>query len=324
MAVDHIESPVALFIYNRPELTREMFKRVASARPHRLLIVADGAKNEQDDRLCSESREMVSEIRWNCDVDTLYADVNMGCGARISSGLDWVFSHVDEAIILEDDCIPHETFFSFCSELLDRYRDEPEVMCINGTNFQSGIRRTPFSYHFSRYCSSWGWATWARAWRLYDYRLNSWPEFAASDDFSELFEYKKEELFWRNLLDKMYLTPEDVNTWDHQWNYCCWKNGGLAIEPEINMVENRGFGSEDSTHTNSSRSDWVPVLNSYGIPTLTHPGEISRCLEADSHIFNVVIETSRPSGLQRFLQKLWKMPGRSRNSGSCIPFVGSD
>ncbi len=169
--------PVAFLIFNRPELTRKVFATIAQAKPSKLLVVADGPRADvPDDReKCSEARAIIGRIDWDCEVLTNYSSANMGCRARISTGLEWVFTNVEEAIILEDDCIPHPTFFRFCKELLTRYRDDQRVMMISGDNFQMGRNRTPYSYYFSRFFHCWGWATWRRAWRHYDIDMELWP-----------------------------------------------------------------------------------------------------------------------------------------------------
>ena len=169
--------PVAFLIFNRPELTRKVFASIAQARPSKLLVVADGPREDvsDDEENCSEARATIDRIDWDCEVLTNYSSVNMGCRARISTGLEWVFKNVEEAIILEDDCIPHPTFFRFCKELLARYRDDQRVMMISGNNFQMGRKWTPCSYYFSRFFHCWGWATWRRAWKHYDIDMGLWP-----------------------------------------------------------------------------------------------------------------------------------------------------
>lgn len=305
-----IETPVALLIYNRPGLTKEVFDRIAEVRPRKLLVVADGPKTDADREDCMAARAVVEQIDWKCDVERQYSDVNLGCGKRVSSGLDWVFSLVEEAIILEDDCVPHPTFFDYCEGLLARYRDTEQIMCINGTNFQSGLKRTPSSYHFSRYCSSWGWASWRRAWHHYDYRLQDWPAFRREGGLEGLFRSRRERRFWTELLNRMYQNPSDVDTWDHQWNFACWSHGGLAIEPEVNLIENRGFGRSNSTHTHTSAHapgvSWLPALDSQGLQQLSHPEQIIRCEDGDAHIFDVVIQGGKPGGWKAFAEAIRK------------------
>ena len=172
-----LETPVAFLVFNRPHTTDKVFSEIAAANPRKLLIVADGPRPDQpgEAERCVAVRAIVDRVDWDCEVLTNYSDINLGCKARISSGLDWVFDTVEEAIVLEDDCLPHPSFFRFCEELLVKYRDDERIAQIGGVNFQSGRRRTNYSYYFSRYAHIWGWATWRRAWRHYDVALKAWP-----------------------------------------------------------------------------------------------------------------------------------------------------
>nr|MBA3765731.1 glycosyltransferase family 2 protein [Acidobacteriota bacterium] len=169
--------PVALIIFNRADTTARVLAEIAKARPSKLLVIADGprADHPDDAEKCLAARAAIDRVNWDCEVLTNYSEVNLGCGARPSSGLDWVFENVAEAIILEDDCLPHPTFFPFCAELLERHRDDERVMMISGDNFQFGRKRTQYSYYFSRYTHTWGWATWRRAWRYFDREIKLWP-----------------------------------------------------------------------------------------------------------------------------------------------------
>ena len=118
--MNRLETPVALIVFNRPEPTRRVFAAIAKARPSRLLLIADGPRpdRQRESNQCAEVRNIVSAVDWPCQVQADFADENMGCRRRVISGLDWVFSQVEEAIILEDDCVPDPSFFPFCSELL--------------------------------------------------------------------------------------------------------------------------------------------------------------------------------------------------------------
>ena len=168
--------PVVLIVFNRPEVTKIVFERIRQARPGLLMLVADGPRERRQGEpdACRQVRQIVEHVDWPCEVLKNYSDTNMGCGARVASGIDWVFQHVEQAVILEDDCLPDPTFFRFCEELLDRYRYEERVMQISGSNFLFGRRAVEVSYYFSRYPLCWGWATWRRAWRHFDFNMQTW------------------------------------------------------------------------------------------------------------------------------------------------------
>ena len=170
-------APVAFFIFKRPALTARVFERIRAAKPPRLLVVADGPRpsRPEEAQLCEATRKVVSTPDWPCELLVNFADENLGNRRRLSSGLNWVFEQCDQAIILEDDCLPSASFFPFCSEMLNRYRDDARIMHISGDNFQDGHRSGTGSYYFSRYSLSWGWASWRRAWRHYDVALSMWP-----------------------------------------------------------------------------------------------------------------------------------------------------
>ena len=164
--MNQLQVPVAFIIFNRPDTTSRVFAEIARARPSKLIVVADGPRAEfpGEAELCARARAVIDAVDWKCEVVTDFSDRNLGCRARVSSGLDFVFSQVEEAIILEDDCLPHSSFFPFCESLLQKYRDEDRVMAISGDNFHRGCRYTDFSYFFSRFVHIWGWASWRRAW----------------------------------------------------------------------------------------------------------------------------------------------------------------
>jgi len=258
-----------LLIFNRPDTTSKVLAKIAQARPSKLLVVADGPRADRpgEDAQCQATRALIERVDWDCDVLTHYAETNLGCRQRVSSGLDWAFSLVEQAIILEDDCVPHSTFFRFCDELLSRYRDDERVMMISGDNFQFGRRRTDFSYFFSRYTCAWGWASWRRAWQHYDINMTNWPMIRDGGWLEDVLGDKRAAARWTKAFDIAY--NGRINTWDHQWLFTCWVQTGLVVQPNVNLVSNIGFTSA-ATHTVSSSP--VAHLPTYAIDfPLQHP-----------------------------------------------------
>src|SRR4029453_18315014 len=155
-----LRTPVAFFIFNRPEATARVFGEIAKVKPARLFVIADGPRQSRlgEAEKCAAARAIIERVDWDCEILKNYSDVNVGCGIRIATGISWVFEQVEAAIILEDDCLPHQTFFRFCEELLEKYRDDEGVMHIAGNNLLFGRRQMPFSYCFSYFTPSWGWA----------------------------------------------------------------------------------------------------------------------------------------------------------------------
>lgn len=261
-----MNTPVAFLIYRRPDLTARVFAEIARARPPVLLVVADGPRSPEEEPLCAAARRVVEAVDWPCDVRRNYAEANMGCRNRVASGLDWVFAEVEEAIVVEDDCLPSPSFFPFCEQLLERYRGDTRIMHVSGNNFQGGIRRTPYSYYFSKYTHIWGWATWRRAWAHYDVDMRRWPEFKASGLMEGICPDPRERRHSTEVFDLAH--ARKIDTWDYAWRFACWAQSGLAILPEANLVTNIGWGS-GATHTmdKQERLD----IPSQAIGALVHP-----------------------------------------------------
>lgn len=249
MPESQLTTPVAFIIFNRPDTTERVFAEIARARPQQLLVVGDGPRSnrEGEDAKVAATRAIITRVDWPCVVLTNFSDINLGCKERVSSGLDWVFEQVPEAIVLEDDCLPHPTFFRYCSELLEKYRGDQRVSQINGVNLQSTYQSGDESYYFSRNNHIWGWATWANRWRgHYDVKMRLWPEFKKSGLIENWFDSSKETKYWSNIFESVY--QGKVNTWDYQWVFACWLQGRLAIMPSRDLILNIGFGP-DATHT---------------------------------------------------------------------------
>jgi hypothetical protein len=241
-------APVAFFLFNRPEHTLRVFARIREARPERLFLIADGPRHEAERALCDKARAVVADVDWPCEVQRDFSPVNLGLRQRLESGNAWVFRQVHEAILLEDDCLPDPSFFTFCTELLNRYRDEPRVMAI------SGDCHVPYpppgqSYWFSRYAFYWGWATWARAWRHYDAELAGWRNAQTRRAFLRGCETLDERLFWRRTFRRVQ--NGTLDSCGYRWTFSVAAHNGLCVHPSVNLVQNIGFGS-NSTHTRNA------------------------------------------------------------------------
>lgn len=299
-----LATPVAFFIFRRPDTTQRVFEVIARAKPPRLFVIADGPRNPEEAITCAKTRAIIDKVDWDCKVVTNYSDSNMGLKRRFASGLDWLFEQVDEAIILEDDCLPDDSFFRFCQELLQRYRDEHRVMHIGGNCFVNS-QQTDASYHFSRFPRIWGWATWKRAWRFYEGDLQSWNTRSGKSAYLNKFSRQDERHFWKSTLNQVL--KGDIDTWDYQWTYTCIKNGGLAINPSANLVSNIGF-RPDATHTKDALN---PMANVAAFPMhfpLNHPNNIQRDIVADDETAQMIFASSPE--LHPLLRKIIK-PMRS-------------
>ena len=276
---------VVLIIFNRPRLTETVFAIIAQARPKQLLIIADGARFAEEEEKCLEARSIVQAVDWNCDVRTNIAKTNMGCRQRIVSGLNWAFSLVDEAIILEDDCVPHVSFFAYCETLLDYYRHDHRVMEISGCNYQQGRTDENYSYYFSRYYHTLGWATWKRAWKHYDEYISTWPQVRQSEWWNALFDDGDELEYWTAVYDQIYKGGLSTS-WDYQWQLARWCQNGLSAVSTVNLISNIGFGP-DATNTKSEH-DFRACLPVSDIGQIQHPLSIARNAHADRHRFHTV------------------------------------
>ena len=276
-------TPIAFIIFNRPEFTRKVFNAIRVAQPQQLFVIADGPRLDRPDDLdkCVATRAILDEVDWDCKVFKNYADRNLGCGLRPASGIDWVFKHVETAIVLEDDCLPDPTFFPYCTELLARYQDDRRIFHISGNNFQFGQQRGESSYFYSRYTHHWGWATWRRAWQYFDYDLTKWPDLRATDWLEHLLDTPEAIDYWQQIFDGVY-HGDKSHIWDYQWTFACWVAGGLCITPQVDLVSNIGFTVE-GTHTIRQNQFANLPVSSMQFP-LIHPPEIIRDLAADMFV----------------------------------------
>lgn len=285
-----LTTPVAFFIFNRPELTARVFQAIRRAQPQTLLVVADGPRGPENQERCQQARAVIEQsLDWECQLLTNFAEQNMGCGRRVATGLDWVFSLYEEAIILEDDCLPASSFFTFCETLLAYYRHDARIMHISGNNFQGGIPRTANSYYFSKYAHSWGWASWRRAWQHYDITLASWPAIKKDNLMQEICDSEQESEYWTRIFEDIF-TTRNYYTWDYMWHYACWSQHGLSIIPRVNLVSNIGFGS-DATHTTEIAPQ--AALPTAELSEIQHPPVVIRHRTADHYDFHHAVTGGR-------------------------------
>lgn len=301
MRDSQLTTPVAFIIFNRPKSTEQVFAAIARARPKQLFVIADGPRPGRtgEQQLCLQTREIIERVDWPCEVQTHYAAMNLGCRDRVSSGLDWLFSNVREAIILEDDCLPHPSFFPYCVDLLDRYRHDYRIGMISGDNFQFGRKTGDGSYYFSKYTHIWGWAGWSRAWQNYDVSARIWPEFHASGNFDSMT-FPFERTAWRSAFEGVYKAR--IDTWDYQWTLACWSKSMLTVVPQVNMITNIGFGS-DATHTRGESR--YANLESQAIEwPLREPKLILPHATADRRTAQEMFRTSLPRRLMQHAVRL--------------------
>ena len=282
MSSGQLEAPVALVLFRRPERTRRVFEAIRGVRPKRLFLIADGPQPGRPDekRACEEARAVVSDVDWPCEVSRDFAEQNLGIKRRLPSGLDGVFRVVDRAIVLEDDCVPDETFFPFCDELLDRYGEEERVMHIAGSQLLRDLPAQTASYHFSRYVHIWGWATWRRAWGHFDLELGAWHELGGDERDQRLrsmFADERERRYWRHVWDN----SREIENWDAQWSYALLSRGAVAANPNRNLISNLGFGGGATNALSDPHGIGGRPLEGMEFP-LRHPAAIEPDGAADA------------------------------------------
>ena len=304
-----MDTPLLYIVFNRPELVEKSFERIQDYAPKKLYVAADGprATKSGDNEKCANVRQYIKDnIDWECDVKYSFKDHNLGCGKAVSGAIDWFFQNEEEGIIIEDDCIPDLSFFKFCEELLDKYRNDKQIFQIAGSNWQKGNKRGDADYYFSYISSVWGWATWKDRWDLYKYIID-----IDSDDYSkmkinlkEIALNQREVNFHLNCFEQT--ANGKIDTWDYQWRYLMFLNKGKSIVPNFNLISNVGFG-EGGTHTHNI-SHWRSNLESRTVSfPLKHPKYIEVNKNADAYLAKhiwLVNENNNRRSLNNIVKKL--------------------
>jgi len=268
-------------------------------------VVADGPRVDRAGEAdkCQAVRAIIDTVDWPCEVLKNYSEVNLGCKVRMSSGIDWVFEQVEEAIILEDDCLPHPTFFQFCQELLEKYRQDLRIGMISGDNFQFGLRRNDDSYYFSKYNHIWGWASWRNRWQnCYDVNMAHWPKIRDEGWLLDMLCSKTEAARWAEIFDAVH--QGKVDTWDYQWIFACWLQGRLTAIPNVNIISNIGFGAE-ATHT-TTENKFANIPSECMQLPLTHPTGVVINRLMDSRVFKSNFEVPFTARLRQKIRRMIK------------------
>ena len=278
--------PLLLLAYNRPATTARVMDAIRTARPERFFVAIDGPRPDRPDDAgrCAEVRRIATAVDWPCTVHTRFLDVNHGCRRAVSGAIGWFFDQVPAGIILEDDCLPHPTFFAFCSELLQRYAETPPVMLIAGYNPHPGRRCDAASYHFSRYPIIWGWASWRRAWRFYDDDPQALARNMARAEFRRRFHHAGHRAYFQDRFQRTF--DGRIDSWGYIWFYSVLCAGGLAAHPNTNLVENIGLGP-GATHTRRIRRSARAEAGPMAFP-LKHPLRLAADRDADRALFRRV------------------------------------
>ena len=299
-----LTTPVLFLIFNRPDTTQKVFDAIKQARPRQLFVAADGPREgkEGEKEKCKQVRKIIEQVDWDCEVKTLFRDKNLGCKIAVSSAIDWFFENVEEGIILEDDCLPDQSFFQFSKIMLEKYRNDTRIMMISGTNYLFNKVTISESYFFSKFYAIWGWATWRRAWMRYDINMNSWPEFRNNKQLTWIFNDKEIIEYYTNMFQRTY--DNKINCWGIQWAYSCIFNNGLSVVPGKNLIANIGV---TGTHTGSKPSIFINMpTGMFNINNIKHPKFVAQNILCDKVAYYVILTNgNKPKAvIIKFLKRI--------------------
>ena len=249
------QTPVLLIAFNRPNTTKKVFEQIRKAQPLKLFFAVDAARTAKGEveKLLNEQVKGIAElVDWPCELHTLFRTDNRGCGYGPAEAISWAFENDDRLIVLEDDCVPTQSFFRFCDEMLERYKDDTRVNIVSGRSHHQGSKFfEDKDYVFTHYAHTWGWATWKRAWEKFDMRMSDYPEFKKTGGANNILFSKEETAYFNMWFESIYnnIEQECTHSWDAQWVYARLKSGALGIVPAKNLIQNIGeFGTHSSGH----------------------------------------------------------------------------
>ncbi len=283
---NRFETAILFLVFNRPDTTQQVFNKIKEIKPKYLFVAADGPRPGKpgEDKKCLETRNIIKQIDWDCELKTLFREKNLGCGIAVSEGITWFFNNVEEGIILEDDCLPSQSFFQFCQIMLKYYRQDNRIWHIAGYNSQDGKTRGDADYFFSQETPIWGWATWRRVWKHYKLNLDTLKDLEQSNLKScikKSFQHSITAMFdFRNVFDGK------INTWDYQYAFYQLINNGLSVIPNINLIKNIGF-NDSATHTHRRKNLMAnDQALEHDFEMIKHPMFIVPDKYADTYTYN--------------------------------------
>lgn len=308
------QNAILLLFFNRLDTTFATLEQIAKVQPRKLYLAADGGRNEKEqEQIATIRTNVLRHITWECEIHTRFLERNLGCKIAVSSAISWFFSHEEQGIILEDDCLPTLSFFRFCDELLERYAKQENIFMISGWSALDFAKNTSVNtlspkaqlqedYFFSKYPHIWGWASWDRAWQKYQLEFSDFEaEFSLLDNFCSV----RERRYWYKIF-KAY-SQGKIDTWDYPFVHSIWKHKGLCIYPKNNMIANIGFNRSDATHTTGESK--FATMPSYDIVfPLKHPSNIQINKQLDATNFEIIFDI--PPLYKRIIDKIKKFKSR--------------
>lgn len=257
-----LHTPILLITFNRPEHTRWVLTEILKQEPQSLYVCQDGVRegNENDHIKCQEVKDIITELTSayavahpNFSLFTLYSSINLGCGPGPQAGITWFFENVEQGIVMEDDCLPHPDFFGYCEELLNRYKDNPQVQFINSTLYHNRWK-CEGSYGFSHYMVTGAWAAWRSTWQGFDLDLHDLNAWKFRRQVLRLTKNRAEANWWYFKVKEIQKDKSKKSYWDYQMQIHLFRNNALTIHPKVNLISNIGFDAE-GTHTTFNNGD---------------------------------------------------------------------
>lgn len=304
----HTSSPILFIIFNRPDLTRRVFEKIRDARPLKLYVAADGAREgKMEEMLCEETRKIIDEVDWPCEVFRLFLTENAGCKYGPANAISWFFSNEEHGIILEDDCLPSIDFFRFCDVLLEKYANDHRITQIAGCNVQANRKQQKDTYYFSHNVEVWGWASWKRVWKNYDIELQNYFEEEIENQIFKLFSDNNLAVSFKNLF-KDIKSGKISDAWDYQFKFLNFFNYGLCIIPNYNLISNIGFGA-GATHTFDPEDQYANIAIDELPLTISHPKYFIPDKKADLYTLykDFGLDKSEKSPMSKAWKKLKKL-----------------
>lgn len=302
--------PVLLVFFNREDVVLQTFERIREAQPAKLYLACDGAREnrpEEKQTVDNLRNKVLSMVDWDCEVKTRFLDKNVGCSLGVNSAIDWLFENEEVGIVLEDDCVAQKSFFPFVEEMLERYKNDQRIGLIAGYNPIDDKCKIDGSYCFSKYKSTWGWATWRRVWNNMDLQME-WRGTADADSIIKNMGYEgMDEKYWKYRLKA--IDAQFVSAWDWQFFYSQSAQNQLTVYPKESLISNIGFGV-GATHTSfSTNASEYSTTHELEFP-LQHPKYVvpnydfdKKFYKNNNSLYNRINQLI-PFGLKRRIKKL--------------------
>jgi hypothetical protein len=278
-------TPILFILFANPDTASRVFEQIRKVQPKRLYVAADAPRtNRQGEELrCIKTRAIIEQVDWDCEVKTLFQDRNLGPETAISKAITWFFEQEEQGVILEHDCLPDLSFFPFCEELLNKYKEDTRIGHIGANCFLPAIIDDNISYDFCSMSHIWGWATWRRVWKNYDVNFSYWKQYKRNrEKKNNLFNSLRERIYFSSFISDT-LSKNKVNTWDAQWLFTLRTQNQLSIYPSVNMVTNIGIGDPHAVHTSKRDTKHIVPASAIEFP-LKHPQYVMRNKKLDDLI----------------------------------------